>query len=596
VSGVWLVALVIALSASVHGDCTKKGTNIADINFMLDVSGSVGEPNFKKELDFISAFVKSMDIGPQDVQIGISTYGAKPVTKVYLKQRKTEKDLLAMIPRIEYHAEGSTNTHLALAATTNLFTAANGARKGASQILVIITDGASGNPGATQAEAAKLKKAGITVVAIGVGKANNKEIQGMSTDGKLYTVANFAALSKMAAEVMKTACEAPAPDCRNAPADINILLDVSGSISAPDFAKQLNFVKKVVDFYDIGPKKVQVGIATFSNAVNQKYTLKQSPNKAALMKTISGLKKTQGGTATGLGLDYILKSGFTKANGDRDDASDLLFVVTDGASNNAALTKANAKKLHDAGVTVSAIGVGAAVKTELAAIASQSNLVYHVDKFDGLLQKANQIRKDACEAPAKKCMKATMDIHFLLDVSGSIGSVDFSKELGFVNKFVSTLDIGPKSVQIGCTTYSSGVFHQFWLNTNKDKAHVLSALAKVKKSGGTTQTHEGLDFVGKSAFTPAHGGRPNAADILVVLTDGSSQSKAATAAAAKKLHAAKVAVFAVGGGPHVDKAELRSIASPTGGVFTVKNFDALNEIQNRLKKDACAQTNPAKKG
>ena len=48
--------------------------NTADIFFIVDESGSVGEENFNKTLEFIKTVVTGLEIGPNDVQIGMLTY------------------------------------------------------------------------------------------------------------------------------------------------------------------------------------------------------------------------------------------------------------------------------------------------------------------------------------------------------------------------------------------------------------------------------------------------------------------------------------------------------------------------------------------
>lgn len=52
-------------------------------------------------------------------------------------------------------------------------------------------------------------------------------------------------------------------DCKNK-VDLVFLLDGSGSIEPEDFEKAKEFVKDVVDYFDIGIDNTRVGLATFS--------------------------------------------------------------------------------------------------------------------------------------------------------------------------------------------------------------------------------------------------------------------------------------------------------------------------------------------
>ncbi len=50
--------------------------------------------------------------------------------------------------------------------------------------------------------------------------------------------------------------------------DLVFLVDASGSIQAQNWPIILNFIRNVVNDFDIGPNRVQIGIATFGDQVN----------------------------------------------------------------------------------------------------------------------------------------------------------------------------------------------------------------------------------------------------------------------------------------------------------------------------------------
>lgn len=51
--------------------------------------------------------------------------------------------------------------------------------------------------------------------------------------------------------------------CGNKPADVEFVLDSSGSILFKDFRKQLQFTENLVDLFDIGSNKTRVGMVSF---------------------------------------------------------------------------------------------------------------------------------------------------------------------------------------------------------------------------------------------------------------------------------------------------------------------------------------------
>ena len=89
-------------------------------------------------------------------------------------------------------------------------------------------------------------------------------------------------------------------------------------------------------------------------------------------------------------------------------------------------------------------------------------------------------------------------------------------------------------------------------------------------------------------YLQGHGDRNRVANILIVMTDGRSTNKQQTLAAAAELHKTNINVFAIGVGGNLDHSELEAIASKPQNVFTVTNFDALDNIQASLKRTACA--------
>ena len=89
-----------------------------------------------------------------------------------------------------------------------------------------------------------------------------------------------------------------------------------------------------------------------------------------------------------------------------------------------------------------------------------------------------------------------------------------------------------------------------------------------------------------------NGDRPNAPNILVVVTDGQSNDQTATLQQATELHNLGVNVLAVGVGDSVDQTELAGIASSAQNVYTVSNFDALDTLDAALERTACAVTTP----
>ena len=86
--------------------------------------------------------------------------------------------------------------------------------------------------------------------------------------------------------------------------------------------------------------------------------------------------------------------------GDRPSVPNVAIIVTDGQSNNPALTAAEAKKARAKGITILALGVGhGSKKSELNEMATDpdSSHVYTADNFDALASLQAFVSNKACE-------------------------------------------------------------------------------------------------------------------------------------------------------------------------------------------------------
>ena len=143
------------------------------------------------------------------------------------------------------------------------------------------------------------------------------------------------------------------------------------------------------------------------------------------------------------------------------------------------------------------------------------------------------------------CGTVPADIVFLLDASGSVGTTNFQKQKDFVAKFANSFDIGPRNVQIGVTTFSTAPHNQFNMNKYPAKANLVHAIQNMPYQSGGTHTDTAINYITANSFKAAAGDRPNVANILIVMTDGQSQNKPATIAAAAKLHQQNIKVSCV---------------------------------------------------
>lgn len=164
-------------------------------------------------------------------------------------------------------------------------------------------------------------------------------------------------------------------------------MDQSGSIGPRNHAIALSFLESVVDFFEIGANKTQIGLVTYSTNARVHFDLNDFSSKEDVLNRISAVRYTGGWTATALGLfqaGVILNP--TQRRGVRplsEGIPRVVILLTDGRSNRISINNV-ATSLRNFGVQVYAVGVGNIYLPELKFIASDPDPlhVFLLDSFN----------------------------------------------------------------------------------------------------------------------------------------------------------------------------------------------------------------------
>lgn len=180
----------------------------ADIVFLLDSSGSEGQTNFQKQLDFVANFVRQFTVGgATGAQFGLITFSTTAHHEFFLNTYHDKTAILSKIRSTRYRG-GNTHTDRAFQYAATQFTAAHGMRAGTKKIAIVFTDGRSHSSTLTIREANKVKAKNIQVISIGIGaNINQFELNNMASDRKhVYQVSNFDFLHTIQDELTDQAC------------------------------------------------------------------------------------------------------------------------------------------------------------------------------------------------------------------------------------------------------------------------------------------------------------------------------------------------------------------------------------------------------
>ncbi|KAK9959388.1 hypothetical protein ABG768_009516 [Culter alburnus] len=245
-----------------------------------------------------------------------------------------------------------------------------------------------------------------------VGPYDNTVVLEELRAGTKYTVSVFGMFDggesmPLAGEEKTTLSDAPPPPtfpspdvmCKTtAQADIVLLVDGSWSIGRLNFKTIRSFIARMVGVFDIGPDRVQIGLAQYSGDPKTEWHLNSHRTRSELLEAVANLPYKGGNTLTGLALNYILQNNFKPNVGMRPNSRKIGVLVTDGKSQDDIAV--NSQNLRDQGIELYAIGVKNADENELRTIASDPDDIhmYNVADFSFLLDIVDDLTTNLCNS------------------------------------------------------------------------------------------------------------------------------------------------------------------------------------------------------
>ncbi|XP_043395243.1 matrilin-2 isoform X1 [Chelonia mydas] len=192
--------------------CRRCTEGPIDLVFVIDGSKSLGEDNFEVVKEFVSGILDSLEISPKAARVGLLQYSTQVRTEFTLRQFSTAKDMKKAVSQMNYMGKGSM-TGLALKQMfERSFTEAEGARPFSAEVprvSIVVTDGRAQDE--VSEWASKAKQNGITIYAVGIGKAIEEELLEIASeppDKHLFYAEDFSTMGEISEKLKKQICEA----------------------------------------------------------------------------------------------------------------------------------------------------------------------------------------------------------------------------------------------------------------------------------------------------------------------------------------------------------------------------------------------------
>ncbi|KAM7421652.1 hypothetical protein PAMA_015686 [Pampus argenteus] len=552
-----------------------------DLFFLIDSSGSINQPDYKKMKDFMKSVINKSNIGQDMVRAGVMQYSTTQKLEFNLNTYSKKDEMLNAID-IMHQLGGGTLTGEAIGKLSGYFDANKPNHR---KMVIVITDGESQDDVKKPAEA--LRANGVMIYVIGVVNANFTQLQEISgSNERVYTGDTFDALVDFESELALEVCD-PKRDCKKTEkADIIFLVDGSKSINETEFKSMKMFMESVVNYTTVGTNLTRFGIIWYSSEHQSVLTLKESNSKQMVLNKITNLNPIPNDTYTGKALEYSLQF-FNAEYGGRAElrVPQILMVITDGDATNPYNLEKPSKALRDKGIDIFSIGVEKANKTQLEIISGDKSKVFYVDNFKDLETLYMNITDVFCNSTKPVCEKQKADLVFLIDQSGSIVKDDYTIMKSFTIDVVKKFSVSKDLVHVGLGQFSDNFQKEFYLNDFYTETAVVNHISGLKQRGGGTKIGLALNSI-KDYFRESNGSRKSSgiSQNLVLITDGDSQDDVEDAA--DSLRALGVEVFAIGVGDY-HRLELLQITGTPDKIFTVQNFKSLETIKDKLFKEIC---------
>uniref|UniRef100_A0A3B3C6L6 Matrilin 2 n=1 Tax=Oryzias melastigma TaxID=30732 RepID=A0A3B3C6L6_ORYME len=157
-----------------------KTCKVLDLVFVIDGSKSLGPANFELVKQFVNSIVDSLDISRTGTHVGLIQYSTKVRTEFTLGQYVTVDSIKQAVRRMEYMGRGSRTGSALRHMFESSFSSREGARPNTQRVTIVFTDGRSQDD--VSEWASKAKNSGITIYALGIGKAIEQELREIASE------------------------------------------------------------------------------------------------------------------------------------------------------------------------------------------------------------------------------------------------------------------------------------------------------------------------------------------------------------------------------------------------------------------------------
>ncbi|XP_069076625.1 matrilin-2 isoform X2 [Pleurodeles waltl] len=192
-------------------ECRRCTEGPIDLVFVIDGSKSLGEDNFEIVKQFVNGILDSLEISPKAARVGLLQYSTRVRTEFTLAQHSSAQEMKKAVSQMNYMGKGSMTGQALKHMFYKSFSEVEGARASVfrvPKVAIVFTDGRAQDDVAVWAK--KAKHHGITIYAIGVGKAIEEELREIASipeNRHLFYAEDFSSMGVLTEKLKASICE-----------------------------------------------------------------------------------------------------------------------------------------------------------------------------------------------------------------------------------------------------------------------------------------------------------------------------------------------------------------------------------------------------
>uniref|UniRef100_UPI00398F30FB von Willebrand factor n=1 Tax=Pristiophorus japonicus TaxID=55135 RepID=UPI00398F30FB len=611
-----------------------------ELAFLIDGSKSFSKKQFEDVKQFVLAMMEQMQIGQSNIRVAVLQFHLHVNKQFDLWEKKSVRELKMLVRTMQYIGGSKSNMAEALK-HTSILVFGKDTRKKVPKIAILVT--ASPSSKNIKAAIPFIIKRKVTVITVGIGTdIKQKEIgliTAKSPGGKSFILKNVNELKEYKTTILDYVCSRGAmpstPSTKELPGttpasptlpsaahlvitntlphkeqsrDVVFLLETSNKVGEGNFNKTKEFIIKTVEKFHVTEETTHISVIQYSDTVNDEFTFTNTQSNWEVIERIRQMHFHGGElTNTGHALMHVVEVTLTTQNGAREEAPDLVFMITSNPPTDNITNPLNVVKNKTVELIPIIVGFDIDI-TEFPLPVVQTTYDNIIDKVDDVYRtccKSTIAEITASTATVATTMSSTlppsalctepMDVVILLDGSAKIEATKFEEMKTFVKSFIGKVKTGVDATHISILQYGKINTLEIAFDEDQEKENLLNLIDNIQqREPGLSQIGRALSFTVQYGVTEAKGARPGVPKVAVVIV--TDTSKDSVDRAAQEAIITGVTVIPIGLGQKYDEQQLLTLAGPNPHniirLGEMENLPMMVTLSDEFMEKICTATSP----